>query len=266
MLCRRLQASQDKLKVHDDDSLDIMKELQRVRTELDDSQSENRHLEHQLSTKAVACAQAEEQVTNLTQQLRSMEQQREALSSELLDVQGSYKAALEASLTAKKRCDVLEGTLKVTIQERDAAKAALSEQTSELESFRTRVSQLEAELQLAQQKLNDTLRRMAIESGNTKKALEKAITASVRLCVVAPTVNVNVSDGRSKFKSRLSEKSLKAFLETEIFSKYSFLFKQDTENASPTGEAMDSWLQRMLGQMQASIETHVNSAMDGSSL
>lgn len=50
-------------------------------------------------------------------------------------------------------------------------------------------------------KLADLMKRMAKDSDNTKMALEKAITASVRLCVVAPTVNVHVSDKKLKFKS-----------------------------------------------------------------
>jgi hypothetical protein len=50
-------------------------------------------------------------------------------------------------------------------------------------------------------KLADLMKRMAKDSENTKMALEKAITASVRLCVVAPTVNVHVSDKKLKFKS-----------------------------------------------------------------
>ena len=42
---------------------------------------------------------------------------------------------------------------------------------------------------------------MLVESENSKKAIEKAISGSVRLCVVAPTVNVHVADKKLKFKS-----------------------------------------------------------------
>ena len=57
------------------------------------------------------------------------------------------------------------------------------------------------EIQNLNTKLSELMKRMTKESENTKKALEKAITASVRLCVVAPTVNVHVSDKKLKFKS-----------------------------------------------------------------
>ena len=42
---------------------------------------------------------------------------------------------------------------------------------------------------------------MLVESENFKKAIEKAVSASVRLCVVAPTVNVHVAEKKLKFKA-----------------------------------------------------------------
>jgi hypothetical protein len=55
-------------------------------------------------------------------------------------------------------------------------------------------------------------------------------------------------------------------LDAEVFEKYCFLYKQASDNAAPTGGNIEAWLQQMLAQMQLSIENHVNSAMDGSSL
>jgi hypothetical protein len=51
-----------------------------------------------------------------------------------------------------------------------------------------------------------------------------------------------------------------------VLDKYSFLFKQKGENSAPDGSGLEAWLQALLGQMQTSIEQHINSAMDGSSL
>jgi hypothetical protein len=59
---------------------------------------------------------------------------------------------------------------------------------------------------------------------------------------------------------------LKQFLDSEIFDRYCFLFKQASENAGPTGTSLETWLQKMLAQMQTSIEAHVNNAMEGSSV
>jgi hypothetical protein len=65
---------------------------------------------------------------------------------------------------------------------------------------------------------------------------------------------------------RLSQETLKTFLSNEVLDKYSFLFKQKGENSAPDGSGLEAWLQALLGQMQTSIEQHINSAMDGSSL
>jgi len=65
---------------------------------------------------------------------------------------------------------------------------------------------------------------------------------------------------------RLSQTMLKQFLSHEVLDRYSFLFKQKTENSSPDGDSLESWLQSLLAQMQASIEQHVQSAMDNSSM
>ena len=80
--------------------------------------------------------------------------------------------------------------------------------------------------------------------------MEKAITGSVKLCVVAPTVNVHVANKKLKFKSGLSHQALNDFLNTEILTKYSFLYKQKQDNSSPEGGDLESFLQQMLQQMQ----------------
>ena len=51
-------------------------------------------------------------------------------------------------------------------------------------------------------KYNDLLLRITKESEVTAKALEKAISSSVRLCVVAPTVNVHIADKKLRMQSK----------------------------------------------------------------
>ena len=60
---------------------------------------------------------------------------------------------------------------------------------------------LEAELAAMREEVNrlresntDLLNRLARESETVRQTLEAAISSSVRLCVVAPTVNVHVSN------------------------------------------------------------------------
>jgi regulator of replication initiation timing len=77
----------------------------------------------------------------------------------------------------------------------------LLQTTSELETLKNINNVLLNENTQLKNKLAQLMDKMNIENENTKKALEKAITSSIRLCVVAPTVNVHVADKKLKFKS-----------------------------------------------------------------
>jgi hypothetical protein len=54
---------------------------------------------------------------------------------------------------------------------------------------------------------------------------------------------------------------LRQFLEGEVLSKYTFVFEQMAENAAPNGGDIQPWIKSMLGEMQVSIEDHINAAM-----
>eukprot|EP01039_Chlorochromonas_danica_P006346 gene6346-6998_t len=259
----RLQAAQRE----EEEGIDTLHELQSTREALQALQEHTRVLEHTVNAKSMSLVQAEDQLAVLTQQLRNAQQEEEAGRASLAESQVALRSSQEGLAAAKKRLEALEGSLKLTIQERDATKQTVSQLSDELATAQKRIASLETDLQTSQQKLNEALRRMALESAATKKALEKAVTASVRLCVVAPTVNVNIGEQRQKYRSRLSEKALEKFLDDQVFSRYAMLFKQDQENTGPDGElSMEKWLQGMLAKMQTTIESHVNAAMEGSSL
>lgn len=50
--------------------------------------------------------------------------------------------------------------------------------------------------------MNDLVKRLTAESEKSALAIQKAISSSVRLCVVAPTVNVHVADKKMKFRTK----------------------------------------------------------------
>jgi len=91
--------------------------------------------------------------------------------------------------------------LQQTIKEKDVVQRALGHTQSKLEHTQTHNASLQAEVANVTAQLSEMKKQMAKDAENTKRALEKAITASVRLCVVAPTVNVHVSDKKLKFKA-----------------------------------------------------------------
>lgn len=87
------------------------------------------------------------------------------------------------------------------MKEKDTAQRSLAHTQTTLEHSIVQNSELQQEIASLNAKIADLLKKIARDDENTKKALEKAITASVRLCVVAPTVNVHVSDKKLKFKA-----------------------------------------------------------------
>ena len=49
-----------------------------------------------------------------------------------------------------------------------------------------------------------------------KQALESALNSVVRLCVVAPTVNVHLGDQTNAFKAPLPHSKLKDFVQNQV--------------------------------------------------
>lgn len=94
------------------------------------------------------------------------------------------------------------------MQEKDSMKALLSSKDSELADKTSKLEQMDKEIRELNLKLAEMSKKLAMETMTNKKALEKAITQSVRLCVVAPTVNVHVNDAKHKFKSRYRDSLL----------------------------------------------------------
>lgn len=61
---------------------------------------------------------------------------------------------------------------------------------------------LNTEHEALKQRLSDMIARFTTETERNSAMLAKSITNSVRLCVVAPTVNVHVADKKMKFRNR----------------------------------------------------------------
>eukprot|EP00598_Pedospumella_elongata_P003758 CAMPEP_0184974990 /NCGR_PEP_ID=MMETSP1098-20130426/6334_1 /TAXON_ID=89044 /ORGANISM="Spumella elongata, Strain CCAP 955/1" /LENGTH=590 /DNA_ID=CAMNT_0027497665 /DNA_START=60 /DNA_END=1835 /DNA_ORIENTATION=- len=247
-------------------NVDHLKEIERLRHLLSTAEASNQSLAGQLSSKAYELSRTHEKLATVEGQIASLEEKKAAAEVAHLRAQNELKDAQDLVNATKKHSAVLQDTLTQTVKEKDVVQRALGHTQSKLEHTQTHNATLQAEVASVTAELSEMKKQMAKDAENTKKALEKAITASVRLCVVAPTVNVHVSDKKLKFKAGLSQDSLKSFLSNEVLEKYSFLFKQKGENSAPDGSGLEQWLQTLLGQMQTSIEQHVNSAMDGSSL
>jgi len=81
----------------------------------------------------------------------------------------------------------------------------------------------------------------------------------VRLCVVAPTVNVQVggSGQAVSCKPHLPHQQLQSVIQTQVLPKFVSAFVQSEEAVAPDGSPLQVWLRRLAADMQHSIELHL---------
>ena len=86
----------------------------------------------------------------------------------------------------------------------------------------------------------------------------------VRLCVVAPTVNVHLNEPgldtdnpTQNCKAPLPRERIKRIIERNILPLFTRIFIQEREGVAPNGKELDTWLEQMLTEMQGSIENHL---------
>jgi len=247
-------------------SVDHLREIERLKATLLAEQATSKGLNGTLVSREGELVRLRDRLERAEGGVRGLEDSKTFAENKLGISVHELRVVQELLGTTRKRTDVLEEALAATVKEKDRMQRTLITTDGELRRSKSERADLQEEVRNLSQRVDALLRQITKDGDNTKLALEKSITASLRLCVVAPTVNVHVSDRKYKFKSGLPKEALQQFLSTEVLSKYSFLFKQKSENSAPNGTNLEPWLQSLLGQMQTSIENHVNSAMDGSSL
>ena len=88
-----------------------------------------------------------------------------------------------------------------------------------------------------------------------KEQFDEGAQSSVRLCVVAPTVNVTFGEQTLSYKAPLPKERIRNTLELQVLPNFAKSFIQQRENVSPDGGTIDEWLKEVTGTMQGSIET-----------
>ena len=81
----------------------------------------------------------------------------------------------------------------------------------------------------------------------------------VRLCVVAPTVNVQVGGSSQPVscKPHLPHEQLKNVIQQQVLPKFVSAFLQSADSTAPDGSPLQSWLRMLATDMQRSIERHL---------
>ncbi|OQS01343.1 hypothetical protein ACHHYP_01334 [Achlya hypogyna] len=187
-------------------------------------------------------------------------------------------AQLEKALLTK-ACD--QAALEAQVRELQAAAHTQSQRTAEMHSElrdqleklgvaqsqvlkqRGQVHALQTELKGARAETDEANARLEGQHQLHTKALEKASAwparSLVRLCVVAPTVNVHLSGQVLPCKSVLPTDAIRSIVQKDILPVFSSIFLQPDEGMSPAGTSLDAWLQTLLKEMQTSIEKHLKS-------
>ncbi|KDO35715.1 hypothetical protein SPRG_18863 [Saprolegnia parasitica CBS 223.65] len=196
-----------------------------------------------------------------------------------LDIARRQLEQLEKALLSKS-CDHTSLEVKVRALEdaRDAQCSRAAEMHSELRDQleklgvaqnqvlkqRGQVHTLQTELKAVKVENDEFAARLDAQHQLHTKALEKArsfhaMQSLVRLCVVAPTVNVHLSGQILPCKSVLPTDAIRSIVQKDILPVFSSIFLQHDEGTSPDGSSLDAWLQSLLKEMQTSIEKHLKS-------
>lgn len=230
-------------------------EVDRLNKELSKIMSFNTALTSRNDELTAALQQANHKIASLTNQLDVAAQNMTRKSDEVEagnNIIYSLKIKVEDLERSCQKCELdlarSEERLAISRLENDGLRASSTASAQELE----RISH----------ERDRYKHKVEGDAEHVRKSIETAISSSVRLCVVAPSVNVHVADKKLKFKSSLNEKALQQFITSEVLTNFTFLFKQDKEDSSPVrGMTVSVWIQQMLSDMQLSIEAHVNSAL-----
>ena len=117
-----------------------------------------------------------------------------------------------------------------------------------------------------QRKLKEKEVEMAVVASRAKEHevkelrsnMEDLMQSSVRLCVVAPTVNVTFGGQIHAHKAPMPKERIRQTLEKEVLPTFTRCFTQPHEAKAPDGGSMDEWLKGVTNSMQASIEMHLS--------
>eukprot|EP00968_Pinguiococcus_pyrenoidosus_P029247 scaffold8448_cov239-Pinguiococcus_pyrenoidosus.AAC.1 len=206
------------------------------------------------AAKAKACAAD----ANLRQQLvealgrsATLEEDLTLRTTELADVRKDLK---DSCLAADKRVEALRLSFKTT-QANLADKLRKSERLAN-EKAEALLS-AEGLLGRRAKDVHDLEKRMLLLQRRHRKTLEEAMSSIVRLCVVAPTVNVHFDKTTEVYRAPLPIASVEDFIQREILPKFARVFRQQQEGKAPGGNLLRDWLSSLLSDMQGTIEGHL---------
>ena len=109
------------------------------------------------------------------------------------------------------------------------------------EKLRDQLTKLREQLARSKQAIKDAATQAR------KEALEASLQSMVRLCVVAPTVNVHFNSQQQACKAPMPNSRIKDIIENDVLPNFSSLFIQLEEGQAKNGGRLDAWRLRRRG-------------------
>jgi len=241
-------------------------EAETARRDLKSLQQKYDELMRQHKSREGEVEEYQEEIARLRGEMEALQKEVERLRAEV--------QALKDQLARRNE----EDDDKVPQDQHDHLEEQLQKALADLEKANGDKSSLAEQLKAAQEELADLRKQLRLKTDEVAKlekekkeikdkakaqqklhakALETAMQSLVRLCVVAPTVNVHLGEQTLGCKAPLPQKTIRSLVEHQILPNFTSIFLQAEEGAGPGGATLDTWLEGLLAEMQSSIERHL---------
>lgn len=201
--------------------------------------------------------QGEGRVGKLEAEVEALRGKNTRLQEELVEARGREETDTEKIRGLERRIEELtegrEG-------EKEGLLGKLRDTAEELRAVGEEKNGLKEKLREKIEEFGVLEARSARERRNHTSNMEQALNSIVRLCVVAPTVNVQMSEDKSMaFKAPLPKEKIRHFVQDQVLPKFAKIFAQPKDGCAPDGKnSLDAWLQKVLVEMQHTIEKHLS--------
>ena len=238
----------------------------------DQSEAARRTLEQELNRLREALAAMERNLASKDKELERLRSMAKKGMSNTGDLKSNLEQLKNKLGVAQAECAAVREQLEVMMQRARDAEMALNKKKSASKMMEAELKRCEKDLGMEQtisEKLRSELagaaKRMAELKASVqdatqrarKEALESSLQSMVRLCVVAPTVNVHFNSQEHACKAPMPSSRIRGIIENDVLPNFSSLFLQLEEGKAQDGTKLDLWLEDMLAEMQRSIQSHL---------
>lgn len=240
---------------NNDDSGDLRRIIEERDVTIAELRPECEHLRKENEENKATLRDSKVTVENLREDVAEAKQTQKVLEKEIVELKRKLKI-VEEEIQKNQELALKEKTkLENELQK---ANAELATKSGIVEEQKIEIAQLKKDLAKKDRTILDLMDKHVKDLEKAKQdALEKTMQSMVRLCVVAPTVNVSFGSEALTCKAGLPGEKIHDIIENQILPGFIQLFLQPTEGLGPDGAQLGKWVEKLMGDMQASIEKHL---------